>query len=141
MTYKEKDIYQFYSPNEIIKDFEKNNNITFNKIENIEKNFKKFVKNDVIFNYRKIFKTLSKMKKLSNKKDVSLIIYSPFFPNINDYVLISGNDVTIYKGSEGKIYDRELCELHYISDVTGYNICINHNRNYYEITEENIKKQ
>ena len=138
VTYKEKDVYQFYTPNEIIKDFEKNNNITFNKIENIEKNFKKFVKNDVIFNYRKIFKTLSKMKKLSNKKDVSLIIYSPFFPNINDYVLISGNDVTIYKGSEGKIYDRELSELHYISDVTGYNICINHNRNYYEINEENI---
>lgn len=134
VTYKEKDVYQFYTPNEIIKDFEKNNNITFNKIENIEKIFKKFVKNDVIFNYRKIFKTLSKMKKLSNKKDVSLIIYSPFFPNINDYVLISGNDVTIYKGSEGKIYDRELSELHYISDVTGYNICINHNRNYYEIT-------
>lgn len=141
VTYKEKDVYQFYTPNEIIKDFEKNNNITFNKVENMEKFCKKFIKNDVIFNYRKIFKTLSEMKKLSDKKDVSLILYSPFFPHINDYVLISGNDMTIYKGSEGKIYDRELSELHYISDVTGYNICINHNRNYYEITEENIKKQ
>lgn len=138
VTYKEKDVYQFYTPNEIIKDFEKNNNITFNKIENIEKFCKKFIKNDVIFNYRKIFKTLSEMKKLSNKKEVSLILYSPFFPSINDYVLISENDVMIYKGSEGRVYDRELNELHYISDVTGYNICINHNRNYYEITEENI---
>ena len=134
VTYKEKDVCNFYTPTEVIKEFEKNNNITFNKIENIEKFFKKFVKNDMIFNYRKIFKTLSKMKKLSNKKDVSLILYSPFFSHINDYVFISGNDVTIYKGSEGKIYDRELSELHYISDVTGYNICINHNRNYYEIT-------
>ena len=138
VTYKEKEVYQFYTPNEIIKDFKKNNNITFNEVENIEKFCKKFVKNDVIFNYRKIFKILSEMKKLSNKKDVSLILYSPFFPHINDYVLISGNDVTIYKGSEGRVCDRELSELHYISDVTGYNICINHNRNYYEITEENI---
>lgn len=138
VTYKEKDVYQFYTPNEIIKDFEKNNNITFNKVENMEKFYEKFVKNYIVFNYRKIFKMLSKMKKLSNKKDVSLILYSPFFPHINDYVLISGNDVTIYKGSEGKVYDRELSELHYISDVTGYNICINHNRNYYEITEENV---
>lgn len=78
------------------------------------------------------------MKKISNKKDVSLILYSPFFPYVNDYVLISRNDITIYKSSEGRVYDRELNELHYISDVTGYNICINHNRNYYEITEENI---
>lgn len=138
VTYKERDVYQFYTPSAFIKDFEKNNNITFNKIDNMEKFYEKFVKNYIVFNYRKIFKTLSKMKKLSNKKDVSLILYSPFFPHINDYVLISGNDVTIYKGSEGKIYDRELTELHYISDVTGYNICINHNRNYYEITEENI---
>ena len=138
VTYKEKDVYQFYTPNEIIKDFEKNNNITFNKVENMEKFCKKFIKNDVIFNYRKIFKTLSEMKKLSNKKDVSLILYSPFFPHINDYILIERNDVTIYKGSEGRVYDRELSELHYISDITGYNICINHNRNYYEINEENI---
>lgn len=140
VTYKEKDVYNFYTPTEVIKEFEKNNNITFNKIENIEKFCKKFIKNDVIFNYRKIFKTLSEMKKLSNKKDVPLILYSPFFPHINDYILIERNDVTIYKGSEGRVYDRELSELHYISDITGYNICINHNRNYHEITEEKIKK-
>lgn len=139
VTYKEKDVYQFYGSPKVIKNFEENNNITFDKIENMEKFYEKFVNTDiVVFNYRNIFKTLSKMKKLSNKKDVSLILYSPFFPHINDYVLISGNDVTIYKSSEGRVYDRELNELHYISDVTGYNICINHNRNYYEITEENI---
>lgn len=141
VTYKEKDVYQFYTPTEVIKDFEKNNNITLNKIDNIEKFYEKLIKSGVVFNYRKIFKILSKMKKLSNKKEVSLILYSPFFPCINDYVLISGNDVTIYKNSEGRVYDRELSELHYISDITGYNICINHNRNYYEITEESILKK
>ena len=55
VTYKEKDVYQFYTPNEIIKDFEKNNNITFNKVENMEKFYEKFVKNYIVFNYRKIF--------------------------------------------------------------------------------------
>lgn len=138
VTYKERYVYQFYTPSAFIKDFEKNNNITFNKIDNMEKFYKKIVKSGVVFNYRKIFNTLSKMKKISNKKDVSLILYSPFFPYVNDYVLISRNDITIYKSSEGRVYDRELSELHYISDITGYNICINHNRNYYEINEENI---
>ena len=138
VTYKERDVYQFYTPSAFIKDFEKNNNITFNKIDNMEKFYEKIVKSGVVFNYRKIFNTLSKMKKISNKKDVSLILYSPFFPYVNDYVLISRNDITIYKSSEGRVYDRELSELHYISDITGYNICINHNRNYYEINEENI---
>lgn len=37
VTYKEKDVYNFYTPTEVIKEFEKNNNITFNKIENIKK--------------------------------------------------------------------------------------------------------
>lgn len=123
VTYMENDIQKFYSVN-----------------EDIEKTYEEINKNGAVFNYRKIFKTLSHMKKLAKRKDLSFVVYSPFFPNVENYVTLSDDEVTVYKNDKTSVSYEELNELRYISEITGYNIYVVFDGGYYEITDGRSKK-
>lgn len=132
VTYMENDIQKFYSVSDVVKDFK--------KIEDIEKTYEEIIKIDGTFNYRKIFKTLSHMKKLAKIKDLSFVVYSPFFPNVENYVTLSDDEVTVHKNDKTSVSYEELNELRYISEITGYNVYVLFDGGYYEITDGTSKK-
>ena len=132
VTYMENDIQKFYSVSDVVKDFK--------KIEDIEKTYEEIIKIDGTFNYRKIFKTLSHMKKLAKRKDLSFVVYSPFFPNVENYVTLSDDEVTVHKNDKTSVSYEELNELRYISEITGYNIYVLFDGGYYEIIDGTSKR-
>ena len=132
VTYRENDIHKFYSVSDIEKDFEKN--------EDIEKCYEKIFKSGAAFNYRKIFKTLSYMKKLAKRKELSFVIHSPFFPFAENYVILTDNEVTVHKNDKKSVSNTELEELRYISEITVYNIYVLFDGGYYEIIDGTSKR-
>lgn len=116
ISHKMKDMYDFYAIN------------------------KSFKKDENIFNYRKIFKKLSEMKKLAKRKDLSFAIHSPYFPDVEHCVILTGNEVTLHKNDKKSVSNTELEELRYISEINGYNIYVLFSGGYYEITDCIIKK-
>lgn len=122
VTYMENDIQKFYS------------------VSDVEKTYEEIIKSGVAFNYRKIFKTLSYMKKLAKRKDLSFVVHSPFFPDVENYVTLSDDEVTVHKNDKTSVSYEELNELRYISEITGYNIYVLFDGGYYEITDGTSKK-
>ena len=123
VTYMENDIQKFYSVN-----------------EDIEKTYEEIVKSGAAFNYRKIFKTLSYMKKIAKRKDLSFVVHSPFFPSVENYVTLSDDEVTVHKNDKTSVSYEELNELRYISEITGYNVYVLFDGGYYEIADGTSKK-
>ena len=123
VTYMENDIQKFYSVN-----------------EDIEKTYEEIVKSGAAFNYRKIFKTLSYMKKLAKRKELSFVVHSPFFPDVENYVTLTDDEVTVHKNDKTSVSYEELNELRYISEITGYNVYVLFDGGYYEITDGTSKK-
>lgn len=80
------------------------------------------------------------MKKLATRKDLSLVVHSPFFPTIENYVTLIGNEVTVHKNDTKIVSHKELNELRYISEITGYNVYVLFDGGYYEITDGTSKK-
>lgn len=122
VTYMENDIQKFYS------------------VSDIEKTYEEIIKSGVGFNYRKIFKTLSYMKKLAKRKDLSFVVHSPFFPDVENYVTLSDDEVTVHKNDKTSVSYEELNELRYISEITGYNVYVLFDGGYYEIIDGTSKK-
>ena len=122
VTYMENDIQKFYS------------------VSDVEKTYEEIIKSGVAFNYRKIFKTLFYMKKLAKRKDLSFVVHSPFFPDVENYVTLIDDEVTVHKNDKTSVSYEELNELRYISEITGYNIYVLFDGGYYEITDGTSKK-
>lgn len=122
VTYMENDIQKFYS------------------VSGIEKSYEEIVKSGAAFNYRKIFKTLSYMKKIAKRKDLSFVVHSPFFPNVENYVTLNDDEVTVHKNDRKSVSYDELNELRYISEITGYNVYVLFDGGYYEIIDGTSKK-
>lgn len=132
VVYWEKDVHAFYNVSDVVADFEKN--------EDIEKTCEKIIKNNSTFNYRKIFNRLSYMKKLAIRKDLSLVVHSPLFPFVENYVTLANNEVTVHKNDRKSVSNTELEELRYISEITGYNIYVLFDGGYYEIIDGTSKR-